>query len=131
MAVKKTTSTKGKFKILIAEDERPLSKVMHLKLTSLGYDAVQAFDGQEAMDKIDEGGFSLYILDLVMPKKDGFEVLEHIKAKGDKTPAIILSNLSQTEDKTKALSLGAVDFFIKSDTPISQIVEYIHNLLNK
>jgi CheY-like chemotaxis protein len=65
-----------------------------------------------------------------MPVKDGFTTLKEIKAQGIKTPIIISSNLSQEEDLKKAKDLGAIDFFIKSNTPISEIVENIKKYLN-
>lgn len=112
-------------KILIAEDEKALARALELKLTSAGFIISVAHDGEEALAKILAEKFDLVLLDLVMPKKDGFSVLENLKAKGNTTPVIVSSNLSQEEDFQKAKSLGAVDYFIKSDTPLSEIVNKI------
>lgn len=112
----------AKKRILIAEDEKPLSHALELKLTASGYDTTVVNNGDDAASTALKDEFDLILLDIVMPGKNGFEVLEEIKKTGKKTPVIMLSNLSQQEDIEKAKQLGAVDFFIKSDTPLSEIV---------
>lgn len=113
------------YKILIAEDERAIAGALNLKLNHEGFDAKVAFNGKEALDLLQKEKFDLLILDLIMPQLDGFGVLSGIKDKGIKIPVIVASNLSQAEDIDKAEGLGAIDFFIKSDTPVSEIVEKI------
>jgi DNA-binding response OmpR family regulator len=117
-------------KILIAEDEKPLAGAMDLKLKKEGFKTEVAYNGREAMDILQKDKIDLVILDLVMPKLDGFGVLSEAKEKGIKTPIIVVSNLVQIGDKTKAKELGAVDFLIKSETPMSRIVEKIKEFLN-
>ena len=112
-------------KILIAEDEKPLAQVLTLKLERSGFDVRVAVNGQEALDVLAKEKFDLVLLDLVMPKVDGFGVLKELKKRGDATKVIVLSNLSQEEDAKKAKELGAQDFFIKSNTPIADIVEKV------
>lgn len=119
----------GKKRILIAEDEKPMANALKVKLTSKGYEVVNAFSGQEALDSIKKENFNLILLDLVMPEKDGFEVLELLQKQKIKTPIVVSSNLSQAEDVKKAKDLGAKDFFIKSDTPINKVVEYVEKYL--
>jgi len=114
-----------KLKILIADDERALAGALSLKLNHEGFESVVAFNGREAMDHLEKDKFDLLILDLVMPQLDGFGVLAELKTKGIKMPVLVASNLSQAEDITKAKELGAFDFFIKSDTPVSVIVQKI------
>jgi len=116
-------------KILIAEDEKPIAKAMELKLVHSGFEVQVAFDGEEALEALKKEEFDLVILDLIMPKRDGFSTLQEIKKRGIKIPVIISSNLSQEEDFKKAKELGAVDFFIKSNTPINDIVESIKKYL--
>ncbi len=74
-----------------------------------------AENGEEAIAAMDESQPDLLLLDLLMPKKDGYAVLNHVKGKAYAFPVIIMSNLSDELDKEKCLSLGAKDFFIKSD----------------
>lgn len=114
-----------KIKILIAEDEKAIAGALNLKLNHEGFDARVAFNGKDAIDLLQSEKFDLLILDLIMPQLDGFGVLSEIKEKGIKIPVIVASNLSQTEDISKAKEMGAVDFFIKSDTPVSEIVQKI------
>ena len=123
-------SMNKKLKILIAEDERAIAGALNLKLNHVGFDSSVAFNGREAMDNLQKEKYDLLILDLIMPQLDGFGVLAEIKEKGIKIPVIVASNLSQTEDINKAKELGAVDFFIKSDTPVAEIVEKIKKYFN-
>lgn len=119
----------GSKKILIVEDEKPIAKAMELKLNSSGFSAKAVGNGEEALSALEKEVFDLLIVDLVMPKLDGFGLLEALKEKGITTPIIVSSNLSQDEDFKKAKELGAVDYFIKSNTPISEIIEHVQNIL--
>ncbi|MBI4713625.1 response regulator [Candidatus Uhrbacteria bacterium] len=73
--------------------------------------------------------FDLILLDLVIPRLDGFGVLGALKEERNSPPVIVLTNLSQTEDRDRAIKLGAKDFFVKSNTTIAQIVERVRELL--
>lgn len=116
-------------KILIVEDEKPLSRAMQLKLTNSGFEAICAYNGQEALDIMEKEKVDLVFLDLVMPRMDGFATLEKLKEKKNKIPVIVLTNLSQGEDLANAKKLGAKDYFVKADTPISGVVEHARKIL--
>ena len=116
------TNTK---KILVADDEKALAKALQLKLNHAGFETTTAFDGAEALELITKGDFDLVLLDLVMPKMDGFQVLEGVAKLSKKPKIVVTSNLGQEEDAEKAKSMGAVNFFVKSDTPITDIVAYV------
>jgi DNA-binding NarL/FixJ family response regulator len=73
--------------------------------------------------------YDLVILDLIMPKMTGFQVLENLQSKKIQVKVLVASNLGQEQDIQKAKALGAIDYFIKSDTPISKIVENVSNIL--
>ncbi|MBI5356230.1 response regulator [Candidatus Collierbacteria bacterium] len=109
-------------KILIAEDEKPMANALGLKLRSAGYETTLVYDGEAAISSVQSAPFDLIILDLVMPKKDGFFVLAELKKLKIATPVIVSSNLSQEEDIKRAKELGARDYFIKSDTTLAEIV---------
>lgn len=109
-------------KILIVEDEQALSKALQLKLAHNGFDTTCAANGEEGLKLIEEKKFDIVLLDLIMPKIDGFKVLEVLRNKKNIPPIIVLSNLSQNNDEDRAKKLGAVDFFVKSNTPIADIV---------
>ena len=112
-------------RILIVDDEKALARALELKLGFLKYDVTVANDGQTALDILKAQAFDLILLDAVMPQKNGFEVLEELGKLKITTPVIMLSNLSQSEDIEKAKALGAKDFFVKSDIPLSDIVEIV------
>ena len=114
-----------KKKILIIEDEKPLAHALELKLTHEGYDVVATGSGQEGLDLLAASKFDLVLTDLIIPGVDGFKMLETIKDKKIKTPVMVMTNLNQEEDKTRASELGATEFFVKSNSPLSSIVENI------
>lgn len=124
-----TVSSKCK-KILIAEDEKPMAHALELKLSKAGFDTHVVFDGEEAMAALEKEKFDLVLLDIMMPKKDGFMVLGEMRKRGIDVPVIISTNLSQGEDIKKAKELGADDYFVKSDTPIIKVVEHVERVLN-
>lgn len=120
----------NKKKILIIEDEHPMAHALELKLKKEGFDAKTAPNGEIGLEMLENGNFDLALLDLVMPEKDGFYVLEKAREKGLSTKIIVASNLSQDEDKERAENMGAVDYFVKSNTPILEIVEKVKKALN-
>lgn len=115
-------------KVLIVEDEKPLAHALQLKLEHEGYSVIVASNGRECLDLLQSQPFDVVLLDLIMPELDGFQVLEQMQ-KLEKRPAVfVLSNLSQHEDEERVLSLGARKFFIKSDTPLTTIINEIKTL---
>lgn len=116
-------------KLLLAEDERAIAKALQLKLSLSGFEVEVASNGEEALALIKTKKFDLLLLDIMMPKMDGFTVMEEMKKLKNKTPVIVLSNLSQEDDADRAKKLGAVDFCIKSNTPLAEIIEKIKKFL--
>ncbi len=116
-------------RILIAEDEKPLSHALALKLQHENFDVSVASDGQECIDLLASQQFDILLLDLIMPIMDGFQVLTHLQQKGAMPIVFVLSNLSQSQDEERVLSLGALKFFIKSDTSLSMIVDEVKKIL--
>ncbi len=111
-------------KILIAEDEEILLDVLKDRFEDEGWEVATASNGEEVMQSLAGNSFNLVLLDLIMTKKDGFSVLEDVKkdpALKD-LPIIVLSNLGGDEDVKKALALGARDYFIKTQHPMSEII---------
>ncbi len=116
-------------RILIIEDERPLTMALELKLKDAGFEIDLAYDGEEGLAKIEKNNYDLILLDLIMPKKDGFTLLQDMKDKGIKTPVIALTNLSQQEDIDRVKVFGVDKYFVKSDTPLHQIVDEVKKFL--
>ncbi|MFH0851342.1 MAG: response regulator [Candidatus Peregrinibacteria bacterium] len=116
-------------RILIVEDERPLAHALELKFRHEGFDTHICLDGEEALREATEGKYDVILLDLIMPRMDGFTFLQEMKNRSVKTPTVVLSNLGQDEDKTRAQSLGAVGYYVKSNTPIMEIIRQVQSLL--
>ena len=119
-----------KYKILIAEDEKPMARALEMKLNHEGFEAKAVFNGELALESLLSEKFALVLIDLMMPKVDGFKVLETINEANLAVPVIVLSNLNQDEDEQKAKDLGAKAFFVKSNTPIAEIVNYVKKFLS-
>ncbi len=100
-------------RILLAEDERDLNRLITKKLTKDGYSVDSCLDGQEAIDCADAAEYDAAILDIMMPKADGFEVLRHIRARGAKTPVLFLTARDSVEDRVRGLDCGADDYLVK------------------
>jgi DNA-binding response OmpR family regulator len=118
-----------KKRILIAEDEKPIAHALELKLSNKGFDVTVVDDGEAAIEILEKNDFDLLLLDLVLPKKDGFDVLAAMQDKNIFTPVIVSSNLSQEEDLDRAKKLGAKDYFMKSNTSIEEVVEHVNKAL--
>jgi DNA-binding response OmpR family regulator len=112
-------------RVLIVEDERPLAHALELKLKHEGIETAWANNGQECLDLLHKEHFDVVLLDMMMPVMDGFQVLQEINKAEVKPVVFVLSNLSVHDDQEKVLSMGARKYFIKSDTPLSVIVEEI------
>ena len=114
-------------KILIVEDEDTLSLVLAEKFKNEGYEIMVANNGQEALPKASRFQPDVILLDLIMPKKLGMEVLADLKSDAELAliPVIVLSNLEGDEIIKKALALGAVDYFVKTRHPMAEIVEKV------
>jgi len=118
-------------KILVVEDDKFLASAYRLKLTKAGFAPVIAGDGNEALELVKKELPDCILLDLVMPGKDGFTVLEELK-KDERTkriPVIVASNLGQKEDTDRAMKLGAVEFVIKSNMSLEELINKIKALL--
>jgi DNA-binding response OmpR family regulator len=117
--------------VLIIEDEEFLVAALKDNFEAEGYSIDVAKNGDEAIKHVNKKRPNLILLDLLMPKHDGFYVLEQIKNNPDlKTiPVIVLSNLGGDEEIKKALSLGADDYFVKSQHPIQEVIEKAKNYL--
>ena len=114
-------------KILVVEDEQVLAKVFQEKFEKAKYEVKVASDGQMGVDAAKSFKPDVIVLDLVLPKKNGFDVLEELKGNEDfkTTPIIVVSNLGEEEDIKRALSLGASDYFVKAQHPINEIVDKV------
>ncbi len=120
-------------KIVIVEDDEILSRVMTSEFTEAGFEVFQAFDGEAGLALIRDKKPGFILLDLILPKKHGFEVLAELKKSPDTKdiPVIILTMLNQDDDIKKGLQLGANDFIVKSQHAVAEIVEKVKNFFGK
>lgn len=118
--------------VLIVEDEDFLVRALKDNLISEGYSVSVAMDGEAVFTEIAKKKPALILLDLLLPKKNGFDVLKELKANPELhlIPVIILSNLGEDSEIKRGLELGASDYFVKSQHPIQEVIgkaeEYLH-----
>jgi two-component system alkaline phosphatase synthesis response regulator PhoP len=113
--------------ILLIEDDLPMIKMYSTKLKVEGFEVKVAYDGEEGLKKIKEQKPDLILLDLMIPKLGGMEILEEIKTSEalKKIPVVILSNLSQEQDIKRSKELGVGHFLVKSNYTPSQVVRIV------
>ena len=126
MAEKKAT-------ILLVEDDTFISGMYQTKLAMLGYTVRVAADGETGWAELQKEVPDIVLLDIVLPKKDGFEILGDIRSseKLKNLPVVLLTNLGQKPDVQKGLELGADDYIIKAHFTPSEVVEKIEKMLAK
>ncbi|MBI2049376.1 response regulator [Candidatus Roizmanbacteria bacterium] len=119
-------------KILVVEDDNFLANAYRVKLNKAGFEVKNAYDGIEALSVLRTYIPDLILLDIVMPKKDGFATLEEIKKQDQlkNIPVILASNLGQKEDMDRGLKLGAIEFFVKTEFSLNNLIEKINKILN-
>lgn len=120
-----------KIKVLIVEDEKMLSEMYTTKFRMEEYEVVQAFDGREGLDKAKTEKPDIILLDIILPKLDGFLVLKEIKQTPElkKIPVLLLTNLGQDDDIKKGKKLGADGYFVKANHSPADIVEQVKRQL--
>lgn len=119
-------------KILLVEDDPFLSNLLKVRLQRENIDVTLARDGEEALKYLTANRPSLILLDLILPKKSGFEVLEKIATDPQlkDMPVIIISNLGQTSDIQRGKELGAVEYFVKAKISIDDLIEKVKEFLH-
>jgi DNA-binding response OmpR family regulator len=118
--------------VLIVEDEPALSDIYATKLTAEGYEVLTALDGAEGLNKAVNQLPSIILLDIVLPIKNGFDVLRDLKMnpKTSDIPVIILSNLGQSYEIKRGFNLGAIAFLTKANLLPTQVVNEVNKALS-
>lgn len=117
--------------VLLCEDDEMLHTMYTQKFTKEGYEVVSAYNGAEGIKQAEEHQPAIILLDIIMPKMDGFTALKKIKKK-DATkdiPVILLTNLGQEEDIRKGKELGATDYFIKANHTPQEVVDKVKEVI--
>jgi len=119
--------TKEQKKILLVEDDKYILRAYKDGLTRAGLEVITASDGMEAMRSVKLYKPDLILLDLILPIKNGFEVLEEMKMDDElkNIPVVILSNLGQDSDIEKGKALGAIDYLIKTSLSMKEVIEKV------
>lgn len=120
-----------KKKILLVEDDNALAKVYSTRLEMEGFDVLRVDNGEDALSRAQEYRPDLVVLDVMMPKINGFDVLDILRNTPEfaSTPVVMLTALSQAKDKERAQALGADDYLVKSQVVISDVVSRIKHHL--
>ena len=115
------------YNILVVDDDKEIANAIDIYLSREGYNIIKAYDGEEAIQKVNENEIHLIILDIMMPKKDGLQTLEEIR-KNKTIPVIMLSAKSEDYDKISGLDLGADDYITKPFNPLELIARVKSNI---
>jgi len=120
-------------KILFVEDESALQKTFGDVLTKEGYDMISALDGEAGLRLAKERKPDLILLDLILPKMDGFEVLKQLKKEVETKaiPVIVLTNLERVVDIEKAIEAGATTYLVKANYTLEEVLEKIKKALSE
>ncbi|MBI1834038.1 MAG: response regulator [Candidatus Andersenbacteria bacterium] len=119
--------------VLLVEDDLFLSQLLTTRLQRVSINVVKVFDGEEAVKTLKSTKPDLMLMDIILPKKSGFEVMEEIHSNPtlQDGPIVVISNLGQDTDIARARALGAVDYLIKAQTSIDDLVLKIQGFLKK
>jgi CheY-like chemotaxis protein len=119
--------------ILLIEDEEVLANMYETKFKNEGFKIRKALDGEEGLKLVAEEKPELILLDIIMPKLDGFSVLKRLKANEatKNIPVVLLTNLGQNEDVDKGQKLGAMGYLVKANLTPSEVVNKVKEFLNK
>jgi len=119
-----------KNKILFVEDEKALRETLQEALEKGGFEVQAAVNGEEALEFLKKSDYGLILLDIILPKKNGFEVLEEINELKKGVPVILLTNLSGSNNVQKALDLGARNYLVKSEYRLDEIVDRVKEIIS-
>lgn len=120
-----------KKRILIIEDDPSLQKILQDFLAADGFDAIGAMDGEKGAELAKKDMPDLILLDIILPKKDGYEVLKELKENQEtkNIPIILLTNLGSPADVERAIKLGATTYLTKADYKLEEVAEKIREIL--
>ncbi len=120
-------------KIVIVEDDKILLKALNVELLGVGFDVISAVDGEAGLKLVKKEIPDLVILDLLLPKMNGFDVLAALKEDEatKNIPIVILTNLGEDENRKKGMEMGATDYLIKSSVGIEDITTKVNQIFGQ
>jgi len=118
-------------KILFIEDEPALQKALTMALKSDGFEVFSAFDGEAGFNMVSQVIPDIILLDLILPKMDGFQILEKLKSQDEtkNIPVIILTNLEDVNDVQKVIDLGATNYLVKANYEVTEISQKVKEVI--
>lgn len=116
-------------RILTVEDDSAISNLIYMTLTDAHYECIVATDGEEGMEALDRGDYDLILLDLMLPKISGYELLEYVR-RTRQTPVIVISAMNQVSDRIRGLKMGADDYLCKP-FQIGELVARVESVLRR
>ena len=124
-------NTQTKLNILLIEDEEMLATMYRTKFEKEGYQITVALDGEAGLELAKKGTYNVILLDIIMPKLDGFAVLKQLRELDQykQVPILMLTNLGQDEDVQKGKKLGATDYLVKANFTPTQVLEKIKGVV--
>jgi len=128
--------TEAKNKILLIEDDQFLSSLLKTRLEKEKFEVLLAKDGSEALSLLRDNKPDIILLDIILPGKSGFDILEEIKSDPQlqdkrKIPVVIISNLGQESDLERGREFGVVDYFVKARVSIDELVKKVNGFIKK
>ncbi|MEX2008211.1 MAG: response regulator [Candidatus Spechtbacterales bacterium] len=120
-------------KVLFIEDEPVLQETLAEALHEAGFEVALAADGEKGLELILANEYDLILLDLILPRRNGFQIMEALKKEGriPKAPIVVLTNLESAHDVERVLALGATTYLVKAHYTPSDIVQKIRQMLEK
>ncbi|MDP2691434.1 MAG: response regulator, partial [Candidatus Gracilibacteria bacterium] len=118
-------------KVLVAEPDAFFCKFYALKLKQLGHEVNRVEDGKKAMELLNKDKYDLILMNIMLPFQDGYTILRNLKeGQNISTPVVVITELSQEEDKKKAMDLGVIAYFTKTDTQIQDLLKALEPYLS-
>ncbi len=123
----------SKPKILIVEDESALIYALRAKFAAAGFEPTITLNGELALELSENEKFDIILLDFLLPKLNGFEVLSRFRERANtkKIPIIVFSNLDSEEDRKRAADLGATQYLMKAQTSLDEVIKIVQKLTQK
>ena len=117
-------------RILLAEDERDLNEIITQKLSSEGYSVDSCYNGVEALEYLECAGYDVIILDVMMPKMDGFELVRRLRSRGDNTPVLFLTARDAVADRVQGLESGG-DYYLTKPFDFKELMAVVRVMARK